>query len=299
MSKTMKRIIAATDFSDAATDAVDRAAQLASAHSAELCIVHALGGGEWTERVFLDLPAGYRDNIRQAAESTLVAECERLRGRGSPAVCESLLIDDLLHRSLPRLLAERPAELLVMGAHGAAHWTDLLLGSTADRVLRLHRLPVLLVRRPVLGEYVRIGVATDFSAASETAARFALRLLPSTTTLAVHISQPEFERSLAFAGLGTDRIEAYKRKRSSRAMSELDGFCQRIALAPGQVVPALREGHPERALAGLIDEAKLDLLVLGVTGRSELEVGLLGSISAHAAASASCDVLLVPVATAV
>lgn len=292
----MKRILAATDFSDAAAQAVDRAAQLASAHAAELCIVHAIGRGEWAEQLFLDLPAGYRDTLREAADAALSAECERLQRGAASLACEGLLIDDLLHRSLPTLLAERPAELLVMGAHGAAHWTDLLLGSTADRVLRLHRLPVLLVRRPLGGAYARVGLATDLSAASEVAARFALRLLPSAIHLAIHISQPEFERSLAFAGIGKDRIEAYKRKLTSRAMAELEGFSERVAGSAGRIVPALREGHPERVLAEFIDEAQLDLLVLGVTGRSALEAGLLGSVSAHAAASSSCDVLLVPLA---
>jgi nucleotide-binding universal stress UspA family protein len=203
----MKPIIAATDFSDAANDAVARAAQLASAHAAELCIIHALGGGEWTQRVFLDLPAGYRDRVRQAADLALAAECERLRGPTGPTTCESLLIDDLL-------------------------------------------------------------------------------------------SPPESQRSLVFAGLTKDRIEAHTQQGIRRVMTELERFSERVADGRGQIVPALREGHPERALAEIIAEAQLDLLVLGVTGRSELEVGLLGSISAHAAANASCDVLLVPATAA-
>jgi nucleotide-binding universal stress UspA family protein len=292
----MNRILAATDFSDAATMAVDRAAQLAGAHAAELCIAHALGRGEWVEHVFLELPAGYRDAVRQAAESALAGECERLQPRAGALPCQSLLLDDLLHRSLPGVLAEYPAELLVMGARGAAHWSDLLLGSTADRILRLHRLPVLLVRRPVTGAYERVGLTTDFSAASERAARFALDLLPSVQPLAVHITEPPYEGTLAYAGLERDRIEAYKRKAAGQALAQLEAFCQRVDGASGRVVPALRIGRPNKALAEVIDEARLDLLVLGVTGRSELEVGLLGSMSAHAAASASCDVLLVPCA---
>lgn len=59
-------------------------------------------------------------------------------------------------------------------------------------------------------------------------------------------------------------------------------------------LPALRSGRPGSVLPALVEEASIELMVLGVSGRAGIERGLLGSVSRHAASDMPCDVLLVP-----
>lgn len=285
------RILAATDFSAAAGVAVERATQLANATAAELCLVHALRRGSWVEELGdTDVSMGLQQRLETASVRALDIETDRLRAR-APSVRGELLAG-ALHREIHGLLLRLPAQLLVMGAHGAGGWQDVLLGSTVDRVLRLHRVPVLLVRNPTAGPYGRMALATDFSASSFQAARFALDLLPATPALLVHAHEEEFQTSLAFAGVAEPEREAYRIGAAHRALAKMERFARDVGVTAA--VPALREGPPSRVLPELVDEASVELVVLGVSGRSGIEHGLLGSVSRHAAADLRCDVLLVP-----
>lgn len=292
MSTSIDRLWLATDFSEAAARAGERAAQLAEQHAALLGLLNARERGGWIEELSsTSLPIELLEQIARARSAALQSEAARLGCGGA----EQRLLDAPLHRALPDLQTERPAQLMVMGAHGGGGWQHLLLGSTADRVLRLHLLPVLLVRTAVDGPYRRIGIATDFSAASAAAARFALSLCPAATVLLVHASELPYESTLGFAGVGRDTVEHYRSQAAREALHSLEAFARELGEVGARAVPALREGRPAEVLGAMVAEAGIDLLVLGVSGRSAIERGLLGSVSSHAAASLPCDVLVVPV----
>jgi len=291
MSIPIRRVFAATDFSAAAGAALDRAVRLARLHDAELVLVHALDRSGWIGAVGgSGLDAG---RIRDACERALESERTRLAAVYAGPI-RTALLDLALHRALPDLLIELPAELLVMGASGASQWPRALLGSTADRVLRAQLLPVLTVRGAVEADHRRVALATDFSAAALHAARFGLALAPRADALLLHAHQPEFASTLAFAGVSAALQEDYRRQATQTAIRDLEAFADRLGEAGRQAIPALREGHPARVLAAFVEEASVDLLVLGAQSKSGIERGLLGSVSSHAANSLPIDVLVVP-----
>jgi nucleotide-binding universal stress UspA family protein len=291
MSTSIQRIYAATDFSAAADRALDRAVELAQAHGAELILLHALQRGDWLQQLAADpiLSDGH-ERILAAAGALLTEQCAR---RGLPA-SSGRVLDQPLHRALAALQGEQPAQLLVMGARGESDWADLLLGSTADRVLQAQALPVLLVRTPAEAGYARIGIATDFSPASAQAAAFALCLSPASIALLLHVDELPFDSVLSFAGVGREAIEDYRGRCTREAMHSLEAFAHALGPAGERLVPALRQGRPAHVLAAFVDEARIDLMVVGASGRSQIERGLLGSISRHAASGLRCDVLVVP-----
>ncbi len=286
----IRRIIVATDFSAAARQAADRAAALAAGWGVELCLVHAVepaaaaADGSWVERG--------RWQLRQTLMQALEVECRRL---AALRPCQSQLLDAPLHRSLPGLLDPQPGDLVVMGAQGAAGWAGSLLGSTVERVLGTQAVPVLVVRSPAASaDYARVALATDFSAASEAAARFAMALLPAATHLLLHVSEPLFDSTLAFAGVEQSLVEDYQRRAAQQAMADLESFAGRVGGPATRAVPALRSGRPSHEIARFVAEAGIDLMVVGAQGRSRIEVGLLGSVSRHLASNLPCDVLVVP-----
>lgn len=287
----IERVLIATDFSECARRAADRGARLAARWRARLHLLHAVDtaatagdAGEWARRGQL--------RLRQTLAAALERERERL---SAVAECTSALLEAPLHRSLPALLGPMGSDLLVMGAQGAAGWSGVLLGSTVERVLGAQAAPVLVARGPAATVgYTRVALATDFSATSETAARFALRLFPDATHLLLHVSEPLFDGTLAFAGVEQSLIEDYQRRAAQQAMADLEALAQRLGGAAGRVVPALRSGRPSQQIAAVVDESGIDLMVVGAQGKSRIEAGLLGSVGRHLASDLPCDVLVVP-----
>lgn len=288
------QILAATDFSPAAGLALDRAAQLAAELGAGLTLTHAFGVPQWFDGSFgsapppFDLPA-----LRVATEEALRAEGQRIDPDQRLAIHH-----EVLQAPLPVALAElcrgRPFDLLVIGAQGRSHWQRLLLGSTADRLLRHSGIPTLLVREAVAGPWQRVILGTDLSPAAENAARFGLRLTPRATHLLAHADERLQEPGLLFAHGAADAIDAYRRELALGAMQQLEALASRLGESARTAVPVLREGPPLRVLCELVEETGAGLVVLGAHGRSELESRLLGSLSHQAANALTCDVLVVP-----
>lgn len=293
MSLPIRNILVATDFSVAAVRAADRAARLAREHGACLHLVHSLDDPGWMAAAVEDpdLPLDMRV-IEDAVEQALARERQRLADDGLEV--DTRLLRGPLHRALPAHLAVSPTDLLVLGAHGENAWRGPLFGSTAERMLHVATIPVLLVRTEVRHGYRRLAMATDFSDGALHAAQVAMAMAPKATPLLFHAHLAPFSGSLAYAGVSNEVRSAYIREASLDAMRHLEAFADRLGPEGRSTIPALREGPPARALSDFVAEAGIDLVALGAQGRSRIERHLLGSVSRHAAACLACDVLVVP-----
>ena len=147
--KVFRRILHATDFSRASRPALAKAIALARQNRAPLAIVHALAppvipvGGDFgyiPPRTYEALD----QNARQHARRQLVALGTRARKAGVRATM--LLLDGSSHEQIPRAVRRMRADLVVIGTHGRTGLTKVLLGSVAERVIRLVSCPVLTIR---------------------------------------------------------------------------------------------------------------------------------------------------------
>lgn len=146
-----KTIVATTDFSPCARQAVELAASLAKDSGGVLHVLHVVevpAGLSPGALVFMD-GAAMAVTLEQAAHETankLLAEQRDALGKDLEVKVHSLtgeVVPDTLG------LCERlGADLLVVGTHGRRGFTHLLLGSVAERLVRLSPIPVLTVRKP-------------------------------------------------------------------------------------------------------------------------------------------------------
>jgi universal stress protein A len=143
-----KRIVCATDFSDTAEAAWELASELAQTHRAELVLVH----------VFIELPVYPEvavatiqqvwEEQRQWAESQLAARIEAAVKRGLTA--RYLLRTGTGPEEIVLAATDEHADLIVVGTHGRTGIERLVIGSVAERVVRIAPCPVLTVKpRPV------------------------------------------------------------------------------------------------------------------------------------------------------
>jgi len=143
----LKTIVVGTDFSVCSARALSYAVSLAASQNARLHIVHVLTEPVQPLDVVGALPyidAGTRNEWQKTAEERLGKECRAAEKRGVKSACEVIWgrpSDALVDRA-----SEMKASLVVIGTHGRSAFEQLLLGSTAERIVRRSPIPVLTVR---------------------------------------------------------------------------------------------------------------------------------------------------------
>ena len=149
-----KKILVPVDFSDCSNKALVYATALAKQFGAELTLVHVAQSYPAAPEM-ISLDSGL-DAIHYGLK-----ELEVLRlAAGSAAPCDVLLRTGIPYVEITRAAKELDSDLIVLSTHGHTGVTRIILGSTAERVVRQAPCPVLVVREkeheflnpPVLNE---------------------------------------------------------------------------------------------------------------------------------------------------
>jgi len=285
-------ILVATDFSEHARHAVDRAALLARETGSLLTLMHVLPGGALDElRLWLGEGHASEQRLHDNARERLheLAEALRSKWQIDPRTVHTIgaAVDDVLIEA-----STLDAGLMVVGARGAGFLRHLVLGSTAERLLRRTLRPVLVVRRPPEAGYRRVLLALDFSAWSAAAATLARKVAPDARPVLFHAFQVPFEGRLHFAGVDVATIEQYRAEARERAGQRLEGFARTLGLADGSWETCVVEGEAPRMILEQAQQRDCDLIVLGKHGTSVTEDLLLGSVTRQVLAEAAVDVLV-------
>jgi universal stress protein A len=142
----IKTILVPTDFSGCADEALERATQLAKLTQAEIHLLHAyelpmpLVGVD----VPLSLPQEFYDQVRDGAKRGVDKRISKVATEGVKATGSVVL--DSPTRAILDAAVKMHADLIVMGTHGRTGMKHVLLGSVAERVVRLASCPVMTVK---------------------------------------------------------------------------------------------------------------------------------------------------------
>jgi nucleotide-binding universal stress UspA family protein len=145
----LKRILVATDFSEAADAALAYGRALARAFGATLYVLHItddvyvrLGGDAYAAV----LPALQEDVEKQARErlAGLLVDNDPNPLPTVPVVITA----DVTALAIVDYAAHADIDLIIVGTHGRGAVAHFLMGSVAERVVRTARCPVLTVRHP-------------------------------------------------------------------------------------------------------------------------------------------------------
>lgn len=287
-------LLAATDFSDAAQPALNRAVQLASTLGAELTVLHALG----LDRLDVLpgqaglLPVELKDNLHEAAQQTMRSVLEALDIPSGLKV-HPRISDARAHEAVAQTAQGINADLLVIGAHGHGFFERLLLGSTTTRVLRSSRSPVLVARRDNAQLYQRILLACDFSGSTPQALDLARQLAPQASLVLIHVFEVPLENMLYTASLASGMIERIRGEARASSLKKLQELAVGADLHDDQYSECVVEGDPARQILEQAERLGCDLIVLGKHGQNRTEDVLLGSVTKRVLAASSADVLVI------
>lgn len=148
----MKKILVPTDFSEHAIYAVDFAAQLTKKMEAELILLHVVEDSSVNSVRFtgeVELP-DMQDRLFilkliEKATADLQGAVQRY---SEIPIKQEIRIGNPYH-SIREIITEHNVDLVVMGTHGTNNFTEALVGSNAEKVVRHADCPVVTLRQHV------------------------------------------------------------------------------------------------------------------------------------------------------
>ncbi len=294
MALLITRILFATDFSACADRAMGYAVTLAAAWKAELCVMTVLElypgmDPDYTvNKMFLD-------HARTEATRQLDAVQARLKGDGQ-AIATRIEIG-IPSQAVQTVAQSTAADLVVVGTHGRTGLDHVLIGSTAERVVRMAPCPVLAVKvdKGERGATATVGikrivVPIDLSSCSldalEYATQFAKHIGASITIL--HAMEP-----VAY-GLDFSLSHAKEWKRQREYLEERLTVLTACLTSSGvKTDHVLKPGVPADSITSYVTQQRYDLMIMGTHGRRGISHILVGSIAGAMLRHAPCPVLTV------
>ena len=143
----IRKIVLATDFSDHSRAAEDWALTLAKGFNArvEICHVTYVPTATWAS-VEIPPPVSLEEDLRREATPRIEEVLKRFKEEKVEA--DTHLISSAPSLAIPALAEELGADLLVMGTRGTSGLRHVLLGSVAERTVRMSSCSVVAVPRP-------------------------------------------------------------------------------------------------------------------------------------------------------
>jgi len=141
----IQHILVPLDFSPYAEHTLAYAIDLAQMLQARLTLLHVI---HLTPLVMGDMLAtsleAYLQAVETEAEQQLHAARERVQQAGLR--CDTLIVQGVPFQTIVNTAGDRDVDLIVMGTHGRTGLTHVLMGSVAEKVVRLAPCSVLVTR---------------------------------------------------------------------------------------------------------------------------------------------------------
>jgi nucleotide-binding universal stress UspA family protein len=140
-------ILVPTDFGEAAQKATDFAVELAKTFESKITLVHGFEMPAYTYAPLTTLAVDYVTPLTDAARKQLDEALARLVERWPRS--SAVFLQGPPWQQILNACEKEHADLIVMGTHARTGVAHALLGSVAEKVVRLAMVPVLVARGPV------------------------------------------------------------------------------------------------------------------------------------------------------
>jgi nucleotide-binding universal stress UspA family protein len=287
-------VLATTDLSAPARHAAERGALVAKDAGATLHVVHVISDPVLgsLRRLLEGSPDDVEFRLRGKIESDVARLGEHLAQTLGAPVPAGVVTGPLIAGILGHAAANR-ADLLVLGARGASFMRHLMLGSTAERLVRKSALPLLVVKQPPHERYRRVLVAVDFSPLSLAALDLARAVAPHADLILLHSYEVPYEDWMQTVEVREDALQHYRQAARQCALQGMQAFLEAAGLTATGVPTVVVKGDPTLRILEQEQELDCDLIVIGKQGGTAPEEFLLGSVTKHVLQQSQSDVLVV------
>ncbi len=251
------------------------------------------------------------ERFKALAEDILNPAIEKLKNAGVTAKAEWEL--GIPAEKIAAKASETKPSYILMGSRGLTALESLFFGSVTVGVLSRTKTPMLIVRGPVKSteEVRKIGIAVDGSERSNQVLEFLIAnraLLPAQCEFhAIYVSKSADD--YMFGALGAATLAAsgrsaglaqvallneasgkeLEKQSTENVMAPLRGLFEKL----GNVKEVSLQGKAGDKIAQYAEQEKLDLLVMGSHGRSNLEAAFAGSVVMRVAAQGTVPLFII------
>jgi nucleotide-binding universal stress UspA family protein len=291
----IKVILCPIDFSEFSTRAYRYALSIAKHYHAKVVVQHIVEFWRYPYAEYAASQGDYQEfcrALREAGEEKLrqfVKQHPHDEIKAELAVHEGIAADCILS-----FVKARKTDLIVMGTHGRRGFDRLVLGSVTDRVMRRASCPVLTICKAPPesaapgeeGNHVhhlnRILFCTDFSENSQPALNYAIS------------ATGEYDAELILLNVLEEiPSPAKKTEAITTATEQLDKLIPAKERNKLKVKTAVRIGKPYQQIIQFAQEAQIDMVAMGVSGRGALDRAVFGSTTYRVIQLGPCPVLAV------
>jgi nucleotide-binding universal stress UspA family protein len=295
MNPQRPRILLATDGSRWAQGAEEYACFFASSWGATLTALNVL---EFPPGMNPDYPVNrlYLGELMKAATKQLVDLQARAASRGLSL--HTRMTNGIPSEEVLAAAKEEDVDLIVVGTRGKTGLEHVMLGSTAERIIRSAPCPVLAVRgEPLAGEggrqeptLARMLVPLDFSDCALNALEYAVMVAQraKASIRLLHVLEP-VSYGLDFTLLHVAKREELRERITARLGALVTALQSAQVTADGQVCGGL----PPDSILEAAEAEPADLIVMGTHGRRGLSHTFWGSVAESVLRKARCPVLTV------
>jgi len=278
----IRKILAPTDFSKHAEDALEHAVVLGERYRAEITLLHV--------DEFMVSPLGARELsdevVRKYQERKVVFFEEQfdilrraLAGRG--VTVRTQVVPGRAYKAIVEESERREYDLIVIATRGLTHLSPHLIGSTAERVVRLSRQPVLSIQHgpKTEGRVPSVLCPTDLSPAGNAGLSYALSIARQ-------------NNAVMYLQYISDLEKPETRDQVNQRLPDLLQHHPRAKEVRVEVVID-RDVEPSNSIIRFADDRDVGLIVMSAHGRKGLRRVFIGNTTAEVVRQSSRPVLTV------
>jgi nucleotide-binding universal stress UspA family protein len=290
MSDTLQTIVIGTSLSATSDEIVRTGAAIARATGAIPWLVHFHSYPISSAELFGALDGAWLEELTAALHGRLAEQAQRTGLSALPQFKPDQIRLGMgsTHGEIVALARQVKADLIVIGGSEGGALHRVLIGSTADGVIRRSPCPVLVVRSAANFPPTWVEIPVDLSPISANALRQGMDFLarlgadPAGTEALFVLNHLETEGSLQFT---PRQIEGF-------ALDALHRFLKQNGA--GSLPSQVRTGYPRQEIPAVLEEKGVDLVILGTHGRRGFERLMVGSVALGVMHHAACNLLIVP-----
>lgn len=298
-------VLVPVDFSEPSLSAVESALPLIAKFGADMHLVHVFARDYPITSLVampfvlpeLEISRSIHEQLKNVAKKYSIAlrreNIHALTGRPFEEIC--------------RLACDISIDLIIIATRGNAGLRHLMLGSTAERVVRYSPCPVLVVRGRDLEKKVsrwrverrapqfrKILAPIDFSECSMKGLAYAQAFANQFKSRLVLLNSVHFQYYVASDEYGRYDLPRLMQYAEKIAREQMQDLVEKTDWGGLQVETSVQTGHAGQQICDGARDCAADLIVTSTHGRTGFKHVLLGSTAEYVVRHAHCPVLVVP-----